>query len=125
MPASLTGRRADNWRHLIVIADAVRGEWPQRARRAAETLAASGAGETAAIILLADIRAIFEERDVDRLKSEDLASAPGAMADRPWSEWGKTGKPITPRAIAALLDFFNKPSADPLPFLPRRALIDG
>ena len=35
MPPSLRGRRADNWKTMIAIADAIGGEWPERARRAA------------------------------------------------------------------------------------------
>jgi hypothetical protein len=109
MPASLTGRRADNWRHLLALADAAGGGggWSARARRAAEALGACGSAETAGIILLADIRAVLEERDTDRIRSEELAAALGAMVDRPWPEWGKTGKPITQRGIATLLEDFK------------------
>jgi putative DNA primase/helicase len=107
MPPGLTGRRADNWRHLFALAEAAGDEWPERARRAAEALGASEAGETAAITLLADIRAIFEQRGADRISSEDLATTLGAMVDRPWSEWGKAGKPVTQRGIAKLLEPFK------------------
>jgi len=107
MPVGVTGRRADNWRHLFALAEAAGDEWRERARRAAEALGASEAGETAAITLLSDIRAIFEERGADRISSEDLATALGAMVDRAWSEWGKAGKPITQRGIAKLLEPFK------------------
>ena len=40
MPGSLFGRRADNWRHLLAIADLAGGTWPARARAAAATLTA-------------------------------------------------------------------------------------
>ncbi len=101
MPGGLTGRRADNWRHLLAIAEVAGGKWLDRARRAAEVLGADDTGNTAAIILLADIRAIFDDRGVDRISSEDLASSLGAMVDRPWPEWGKSGKSITPRDCEA------------------------
>ena len=56
MPAALVGRAADNWRTLLAIADAAGGDWPDRARRAAEALTASTtAGQAAGIMLLADI----------------------------------------------------------------------
>ena len=38
MPATLSGRAADNWRPLIAIADMAGGNWPARARRVAEEL---------------------------------------------------------------------------------------
>ena len=38
MPAGIFNRAADNWRPLLAIADAAGGEWPRRARRAAEFL---------------------------------------------------------------------------------------
>ena len=107
VPAVLTGRRADNWRHLLAIAEAAGGDWPDRARRAAEALGAGETGDTAPIMLLADIRAIFGERGVDRISSEDLASSLVTMVDRPWPEWGKAGKPITQRGIAKLLEPFK------------------
>jgi hypothetical protein len=64
--------------------------------------------------LFADIRAIFEERAKDKKVREpgNLPSAVavtilGAMEDRPWSEWGKSGKPITQGALARLLRPFR------------------
>jgi len=87
MPVTLTGRRADNWRHLIAIADVAGGEWPERARRAAETLSTGQSDETAAVLLLADIRSIFAERGDDRIASAALASALATREDRPWPEW--------------------------------------
>lgn len=105
-PAALRGRAADNWRHLVAVADAAGGEWPERARRAAETLSATGLKRTAAELLLQDVRAIFLARRVDRLPSSELAAALAAMEDRPWPEW-KVGKPITPRQVARLLAGFG------------------
>ncbi len=43
MPATLSGRAADNWRPLIAIADAAGGDWPARARQIAEELGGRGA----------------------------------------------------------------------------------
>jgi hypothetical protein len=83
MPATLNGRRADNWRHLLALADTAGRGWSERARRAAEALSASAKVETAGLALLTDIRAILKERGIDRIKSEDLATTLGAMVDRP------------------------------------------
>ena len=105
MPATLTGRRADNWRPLFAIAETAGEAWPERARRAAEALSAADAGETAGIVLLGDVRDLFKERGGDRIASKDLAEALGGRLDRPWPEWSK-GKPITERQVARLLGLF-------------------
>lgn len=108
MPAGLHDRACDNWRPLLAIADRVGGAWPERARAAA--LALSGGGEvedqSVGTMLLADIRAVFEERNADRITSEELAHALGQMEHRPWPEW-KVGKPITPTQVARLLAPFD------------------
>ena len=106
MPAVVTGLRADNWRHLIAIADVVGGIWSGRARKAAETLSAGRLEETAGIMLLSDVRDIFTERGINRISSADLAVALTQIETRPWPEWSK-GKPITPRQIANLLAPFR------------------
>ena len=78
MPASLFGRRADNWRHLIAIADAAGGRWPDRARQAAETLSAQSSEQTAGSLLLEDIRAIFADIGEDRITSAQLVPSSGS-----------------------------------------------
>ena len=109
MPGGLRGRTADNWRHLLAIADAAGGEWPARARAAAETLAGSraeGDDDAVTTALLADLRDLFEERGEDRLPSSVIVEHLGAMEERPWSEW-RQGKPMTPRQLSALLKPFK------------------
>jgi putative DNA primase/helicase len=109
MPTSLRGRAADNWRHLVAIADLAGGEWPARARRAAEALSAADSERAAGELLLEDIRAIFRGRGVDRLPSTELVQALGEMEHRPWPEWSK-GKPITSRQVAKMLGSFGVPT---------------
>lgn len=102
-PSQLHDRAADSWRPLLAIADAVGGEWPARARRAA--LALSGAaddGDAPGIMLLADLRSLFAERGVDELPSRDIVAALVEMEDRPWPEW-RRGQPISTRSLARLL----------------------
>lgn len=106
LPQTLRGRAADNWRHLIAIADAAGGPWPERARRAAEAINAAASERSAAELLLEDIHAIFAERCVDRLPSTELAAALAELEDRPWPEFSR-GKPITPRQVARLLAGFG------------------
>ena len=106
MPATLDGRRADNWRHLFAIAELAGGDWQERAHQAAEALIAKDEGQTAAIMLLSDLRDMFRDRMVDRISSVDLVSALVQMETRPWPEWGRQGKPITPTQVARLLAGF-------------------
>jgi len=106
MPSTLRGRAADNWRHLLAIADLAGGDWPQRARQAAEKLSTGHSERSAGIMLLSDLRALFRERDIDRLSSAEIVGALETMEDRPWPEW-KTGKPITVRQLATLLEPFS------------------
>ena len=108
VPAKLNDRAADNWRPLIAIADAAGGDWPERAREAARILsgAADPADEGPAVQLLADLRALFDARGVDRLASAEIVDALAKMEDRPWPEW-KAGRPITARQLARLLAPFG------------------
>ena len=106
MPGSLMGRRADNWRHLVAIADLAGGSWPARARAAAETLTAQGSEQTTAILLLEDIKLVFGEIVEDRISSAALVEKLVDIETRPWGEWSR-GKPITVRQLARLLAPFG------------------
>jgi hypothetical protein len=52
------------------------------------------------------IRAIFRQRDVDRLPSAELVDALVAIEGRPWAEW-KAGKPISANSLARILAPFR------------------
>jgi len=103
MPEGVVNRAADNWRPLLSIADLTGGTWPQRARRAAVELAAEGDDQSSVrVALLADIRAAFAAKGVDRLSSDELAAYLGGLDDRPWPDY-RGGKPISKTQIARLL----------------------
>lgn len=108
MPGGLHDRACDNWRPLLAIADLAGGGWPERARAAALALSGGEEAEDQSVrtMLLADIKGVFEERDADRITSEDLARDLAGMEHRPWPEW-KAGKPITPTQVARLLAPFG------------------
>ena len=57
--------------------------------------------------LLRAIKVVFEALGVDRIASENLAEELAKDKDSPWAAYGKTGKPITQRQIAALLDRYG------------------
>ncbi len=106
MPESLHDRAADNWRPLLAIADVTGGDWPKRAREAAKVLTAGDDGESAGVLFLRDLQALFKERGIDRIPSAELVEALIEMEERPWPEW-KKGKPITTRQVARLLNPFG------------------
>jgi Protein of unknown function (DUF3631) len=102
--AGLINRTADNWRPLLAIADAIGGDWPERARKAAAALA-QRESEATGTMLLADTKAVFEEKDTDRLASADICEALNAMEGRPWADW--KGRTLTPNQLAKLLRPFG------------------
>jgi putative DNA primase/helicase len=104
LPASLHDRAADCWRPLAAIADLAGGDWPVRARAAAGALSGGNVAddESVTVGLLADVRTIYDARDVDILTSEDLTAALVAMTDRPWADWSR-GRPLSPARLARLI----------------------
>jgi putative DNA primase/helicase len=106
VPHGLRGRAADNWRHMIAIADVAGANWPALGRAAAVAAQGKEIEETAGVMLLRDLRRIFGERRADELPSKDLAIALAAIEEGPWSEW-KHGSPISQRQIAGLLKPFK------------------
>jgi hypothetical protein len=109
LPEGLNDRAADNWEPALAIAEFAGGDWPMRARAAAIQLSgdSEAAAESAGAQLLRAIRFVFETLGVDRIPSEDLADELAKDKDSPWAAYGKTGKPITQRQIAALLDRYG------------------
>jgi len=112
MPVELRGRTADNWRSLISIADACSEAWGGLAREAAVAFAQAYRDEDIVVILLRDIREIFDARGVDRLSSKALVDALNAMDDAGWSEYrGPHGdqqpRKLTPGELARLLQSFG------------------
>jgi putative DNA primase/helicase len=110
MPAGLPVNRAsDNWRPLLSIADLVSGEWPARGRAAA--LALSGVrvseDESANVMLLADVRLVFDDRPGHQfLSSEEIVGALKMLPERAWADWNK-GRGITAAQLAARLRDFG------------------
>jgi putative DNA primase/helicase len=107
VPTTLYSRAADNWRPLLAIADLAGGEWSGRARRVAEVLAASESDETMGILLLSDLRDIFDSRKAEALHSDDILVELWEMEERPWNEWGRNRKPLTKNQLATLLKPFH------------------
>jgi hypothetical protein len=112
MPPELRNRQTDNWRPLIAIADSFGPEWGRLAREAAVAYARNTFDEDAKIILLHDIRTIFDRRGGDRLFTVTLLADLHAMEDAIWGEWrGVRGnqqpRPLSQGEMARLLSPFK------------------
>lgn len=101
MPKELRNRQADNWRPLLAIADQFPAPWPTMARDAALEFARLHHDEDAGVILLDDIRTIFDRLGADRIASEDLIRAllehDGEWS---WSEWRGMRDDQQPRKLS-------------------------
>ena len=107
LPEALDDRAMDNWRPLVAIADAAGGDWPERARKAALLLSSLAEDESVGVLLLADIRRVFDTKKVARIASTELSAALGAMEDSPWAEYGRVERPISSKKVALLLREFG------------------
>jgi hypothetical protein len=95
-------RAADTWEPLVAVADLAGGTWPDRARRACETLTAERDGHTPPsdrIRVLADCRTAF--RGADAIPTTVLLDRLKADPEAPWGEYGGTG--LTARKLGILL----------------------
>jgi len=102
MPQGIINRAADNWRPLLAIADVAGGEWPERARKAAEASRnAEGDDGSRLELLLGDIRDTFADRA--EMPSADLVKALVELEGHPWAELGKSRKPLTQNRLARML----------------------
>jgi Protein of unknown function (DUF3631) len=100
MPEGLRNRPADNWRVLLAIADACSPAWGELAREAAVALS-KGQDEDPGVLLLADIRDIFDCRPtVDRLATAVIVAELNEMPNGLWSEWRGPRDDHTPRKLS-------------------------
>ena len=102
-------RTMEVWRPLLAIAELDGESWATRARRAVLTLSTGSVEEPSlGLLLLADIRDVFEETDALRLATADLILDLARREESPWGEWWVDPKTATPkqgapRALARLL----------------------
>jgi uncharacterized protein DUF3631 len=87
LPTELRNRLADNWRPLISIADACGPGWGALAREAAVAFAKGRRDEDIIVILLRDIREVFDATGADRLTGKAIVAALHAMEDAGWDAW--------------------------------------
>ena len=105
IPTSLNDRQADLWWPLLVLADAVGGNWSRLARDAAVALSAAPADEEDnSIRLLGDLRDVFG--DEDKLPTAEVLRRLVALDSAPWQTWHRGG-PLTSHGLARLLRPFE------------------
>lgn len=104
-------RAIDNWLPLFSLAYEIGGSWPDKVESSYFTLNAEEEEETAAIMLLRDIKAIFEDTLKTRILSRDLVHELVKLEERPWCEW-KKGQPMTQISLAKILRTFGIHSKD-------------
>jgi hypothetical protein len=83
---------------LVAIADAIGGDWPSRARRAAVALVAASkeVEPSMGIRLLTDLQVIFG--DTQEMTSKSILQGLIALEEAPWSDL--RGKPLDERSLA-------------------------
>jgi putative DNA primase/helicase len=108
-PIGLNDRAFDNWRPLILIADALGGEWPERARRAAINISQHSDRESVdhGEQLVRDIRAVFQESDMPTaLTVQQLHRRLLRHSDGRWEEFER-GHPLTAGKLGRMLSAFG------------------
>jgi hypothetical protein len=107
-PNPLRLRGADNWRSLLAIADDFgRGS---DARKVAELIGLSSENPT--ILLLIDIKVIFDTLKVDRITSAELLTRLFELPNSLWREWcgpheNLRPRKLTPQELARMLTGFG------------------
>ena len=100
LPSSLRNRPADNWRPLVAIADACGDGWGELAREAALAMTRGRTDEDHGVVLLTDIRDIFDRHRIDRLPSAVIVEDLLAIEDGLWSEWRGVKDDQQPRRLS-------------------------
>ena len=108
--AGLNDRAFDNWRPILQIAKRIGGkDYEAEIAKVALKITTKEEGEedaTSGILLLKDLRELFDRDGGDRLATTFILDALHGMDDRPWPEY-KQLKPITSNQLAKLLKPFG------------------
>ncbi|MCW2652676.1 MAG: hypothetical protein JWR32_3652 [Mycobacterium sp.] len=101
IPDEVTDRDADVWEALLAVADLAGDRWAEAARKAAVTLVTASRQRTPStgILLLRDIKKVFERAGEVKLPTEEVLAALSAMAESPWAVI-RRGEPIDNRGLS-------------------------
>jgi hypothetical protein len=108
LPSELYDRQQDGAEPLLAIADIAGPNWAISARKGLVELCveAQATDDSTGVLLLRDIKQIFEQKKANRLPSADLARELAGIETSPWGEWSQ-GKPLTAPKLARLLHPFG------------------
>jgi putative DNA primase/helicase len=108
LPDEMFGREQDKWEPLIAIADSIGDDCGTRARTIAAKLSASRGddGTTIGVMLINDLQSIFGGW-MGFMPTTTICEKLQVIEARPWAEFGRIQKPISARALAALLKPFG------------------
>jgi hypothetical protein len=89
LPDELDDRAQDVWEPLFAIADLAGGGWPARARAAAVAISTGEEREddSLGVLLLSDIRDVFESNGTTRYPTADLIAELAKIEESPWGDW--------------------------------------
>ncbi len=102
MPPELTGSQADNWRVLVAIADACGPEIGELARAVAIRMSRN-LDEDFEVLLLRDIRDLFDRTREDRLASAIIVEHLNALPHGLWIDWRGKNDTDAPRPMSAAI----------------------
>ena len=101
-PEGFMNRTASNWQLMFAIADSLGEEAGARARAIAQHIAGVTDMASAGVLLLQDVKTMFEASTLDYLTSKTIIERLTADPEKPWAEWSRD-KPITEKGVAVLL----------------------
>ena len=105
MPSGIVDRAAEVWEPLVAVADAAGGQWPERARAAANALVAESQEEIASDgeRLLVDLRGIWlAHHDPQSMFTKDILDELNKLEEAPWGAW-RGGWGLDSRGLANLV----------------------
>ncbi len=102
LPDFLDDRAQDSWEPILAIGVVAGNRWYEKIVTACKQLHVEQEDEDQLVLLLDDIRKIFDKLGKDRITSAWLVSRLALFEDRPWGDWNGT-KPLTERQLARLL----------------------
>ncbi|MGH3264262.1 MAG: DUF3631 domain-containing protein [Trebonia sp.] len=113
MPDGIADRDADVWEALLAVADLAGGHWPESSRAAAVALVADSRRHAPSIgvLLLQDIKTVFDKRDRDVLPTDQLIAGLVELPEAPWPSI-RRGEPLDPRSLAQRLRKYGIGSKD-------------
>jgi len=101
-PEGFINRPASNWELMFAIADSLGDTAGARARRIAQHIVGAVDMASAGVLLLQDIKTMFDRSTLDYLTTKAIIEDLTADPEKPWADWSR-GRPITDKGIADLL----------------------